>query len=82
MTPAGSEARLRKLADRARAELAMPSFATKPWVMGRERDGARQYDVVVVGAGQSGLAVGHALLRSGIRNLLLLDRNAEGIVAS
>ena len=73
-----AEERLADLRQRARAELAMLSFATKPWVLPRDRNGRRQYDVVVIGGGQSGLILGHALLRSGMANILILDKNPEG----
>ena len=35
-------------------------------------------DVVIIGAGQSGLVLGHALKRRGVTNILLLDRNPAG----
>ncbi|SON53915.1 dihydropyrimidine dehydrogenase subunit A [Hartmannibacter diazotrophicus] len=70
--------RLDDLAQRAREELAMLSFATKPWVIPQSRDGERIPDVVVIGAGQSGLVVGHALKRRGVTNILILDRNPAG----
>jgi thioredoxin reductase len=73
-----AEQRLVDLADRARAELAMLSFATRPWVIPREHLGSTIPDVVIIGAGQSGLVVGHALKRRGVTNLLILDRNPEG----
>lgn len=73
-----AEQRLADLADRARAELQMLSFATKPWVIHREHDGKKIPDVVIIGAGQSGLVAGHALKRRGVTNILILDRNPEG----
>ncbi|AEQ50900.1 NAD(P)-binding domain-containing protein [Pelagibacterium halotolerans] len=73
-----SAQRLTALADRARAELNMLSFATKPWVMPKIEDGAKMLDVVIIGAGQSGLVVGHALKRHGVTNFVVLDRNRQG----
>ena len=70
--------RLAELALRARAELDMLSFATKQWVIPKFEAGRKIYDVVVIGAGQSGLVVGHALKRHGVTNILLLDRNPKG----
>lgn len=78
ITFATAEQRLAELADRVRAELDMLSFATKPWVIPREHDGEKIPDVVIIGAGQSGLVAGHALKRRGVTNILLLDRNPEG----
>jgi cation diffusion facilitator CzcD-associated flavoprotein CzcO len=73
-----AEQRLADLAERARADMAMLSFATKPWVIPRQQGGETVPDVVIIGAGQSGLVVGHALKRRGVTNLLILDRNPEG----
>lgn len=70
--------RLADLTARVRSELDMLSFATKPWVLPKYRDGRKMYDVVIIGAGQSGLVVAHALKRRGVTNVLLLDRNPAG----
>ena len=70
--------RLAELTARARADLEMLSFATKQWVIPRHRDGRKLIDVVIVGAGQSGLVLAHALKRRGVTNILLVDRNPKG----
>lgn len=36
-----------------------------------------QYDLIIVGGGASGLSAGVSALRSGIKNVLILDRNKE-----
>ncbi|HWK47664.1 MAG TPA: NAD(P)/FAD-dependent oxidoreductase [Stellaceae bacterium] len=41
-------------------------------------DGQPVLDVLIVGAGQSGLATGFGLLRARVDNILVLDRAAEG----
>ena len=41
-------------------------------------DGSRALDVLVVGAGQSGVAVGFGLLRAKVDNILVIDRAARG----
>jgi len=76
--PAFASHRIAELTARVRSELAMLSFATKPWVIPKHHNGRKMLDVVIVGAGQSGLVVGHALKRRGVVNLLLLDRNPRG----
>lgn len=73
-----AEQRLADLADKARADMDMLSFATKPWVIPRQHDGQDIPDVVIIGAGQSGLVLGHALKRRGVTNIVLLDRNPAG----
>jgi FAD-dependent urate hydroxylase len=70
--------RLAELAAQARAELDMLSFATKQWVIPKLHAGRKMLDVVIIGAGQSGLVLGHALKRRGVTNILLLDRNPKG----
>jgi cation diffusion facilitator CzcD-associated flavoprotein CzcO len=70
--------RLAALADQARAEMSMLSFATKPWVLPKTVDGQPVRDVVIIGAGQNGLVAAHALKRRGVIDVLLLDRNPKG----
>ena len=69
--------RLAELALKARADLEMLSFATKQWVIPKYQDGRKIYDVVIIGAGQSGLVAAHALKRRGVTNMLVLDRNPK-----
>lgn len=73
-----AQERLAELTRRARAELEMLSFATKKWVLPKTAMGQVIPDVVIIGAGQSGLVVGHALKRRGVSNILILDRNPRG----
>lgn len=73
-----AETRLAQLAAQARSDLAMLDYATRPWVLPRQWNGQTIPDVVIIGAGQSGLVLGHTLKRRGVGNILLLDRNPEG----
>lgn len=51
----------------------------RPWLEPRTGpDGRPALDVLVAGAGQSGVAIGFALLRSKVENILLVDRADEG----
>ncbi|MFQ3623077.1 MAG: FAD/NAD(P)-binding protein [Acetobacteraceae bacterium] len=60
-------------------DLALTAHPRTPWLTPRPGpDGRPALDVLVVGAGQSGLAVGFALLRDRVENILLVDRAAEG----
>lgn len=74
-----AEQRLADLADRARADLAMLAFATKPWVVPKTWNGAPVHDVVILGAGQNGLVAGHELKRRGVTNVRLIDRQPAGL---
>ena len=70
---------LASLAAQARADLQKISHPDMPWltpVIGP--DGRPALDVLIVGAGQSGLATAFALQRSQVTNILVLDRAEEG----
>ncbi|MBO9196964.1 NAD(P)/FAD-dependent oxidoreductase [Rhizobium sp. 16-449-1b] len=70
--------RLEELKSRVRREMEILSFATKSWVVPTASDMAPMPDVVIIGAGQSGLAAGLELKRRGVTNILLLDASPEG----
>lgn len=59
------------------ARIAHPSAAWLPPKPGP--DGKSALDVLVVGAGQSGIAIGFGLMRSRVSNILLLDKAEEGM---
>lgn len=50
----------------------------KSWTRTRPDDNEHVYDVVIVGAGQSGLGAAFGLLRERISNILVIDENPEG----
>ncbi|GJD52126.1 FAD-dependent urate hydroxylase [Methylobacterium crusticola] len=71
--------RLDALAARIRDDLARTAHPRAPWLAPRAGpDGAPARDVIVVGAGQSGLAVAFGLLRAQVTNILVLDRAGPG----
>lgn len=69
---------LQALESRVRRELEMTAHPRMEWLTPRSRQGGAALDVLVVGAGQSGLAVGFALLRDRVRNILLVDGAPAG----
>lgn len=70
---------LAELAAMVRRERALTSYPTKSWVLPKPApDGTVAHDVVIVGAGQSGLATGFALQRQRVDRILLIDENARG----
>ena len=74
-----ADERLVELAERARHDMEMVAYPRSPWVAPRpDRDGASIYNVVIVGAGQSGMAIAHGLMRDGVDKILVIDRNPEG----
>ncbi|RVU13918.1 NAD(P)-binding domain-containing protein [Methylobacterium oryzihabitans] len=65
---------------RIRDDLDRTAHPRAPWLVPRAApDGRPAHDVVVVGAGQSGLAVAHGLMRAQVTNILVLDRAPEGL---
>ncbi|MBV8913779.1 MAG: NAD(P)/FAD-dependent oxidoreductase [Acetobacteraceae bacterium] len=70
---------LEALARRAQDEMDLFAHPAKPWVTPRRGPGGEVVrDVVVIGAGQSGLGIAHALQRERIDNFEVLDAADEG----
>jgi FAD-dependent urate hydroxylase len=67
------------LAARVRDDLARIAHPRQPWLTARTGpDGRPALDVLVVGGGQSGLAVAFGLMRARVDNLAVLDRAPRG----
>jgi cation diffusion facilitator CzcD-associated flavoprotein CzcO len=67
---------LDRLAARVRRDLEQLAYPVRPWLAPRTTaDGAPILDVLIVGAGQGGLATAFALLRERVTNILLVDQN-------
>lgn len=64
-------------ADIAR-DLGLIAHPRARWLTPRFVGGRKALDVLIVGAGQCGLAAGFALLRDKVDNLLIVDRAAKG----
>ena len=72
-------ARVSALSEKVRLDLSRLDYPNKDWVPPlRHASGTPVMDVVIVGAGQGGLAAGLALWRERIRNILIVDQAAEG----
>jgi cation diffusion facilitator CzcD-associated flavoprotein CzcO len=64
---------------RVRSDLARTAHPEAPWIVPTPGpDGKPALDVLVVGAGQSGLATAFGLMRSQVTNILVLDKSEEG----
>ena len=63
---------------RVARDLEMTAHPRAEWLVPRLYRGKPALDVLIVGAGQSGLCIGFALMRDRVRNILLIDRAAEG----
>jgi cation diffusion facilitator CzcD-associated flavoprotein CzcO len=71
--------RLRLLAQRAGEERALLDFPQRPWVLPRRSEnGEPVLNVLVVGAGQAGLAITFGLMRDHVDNILCIDAMPEG----
>jgi cation diffusion facilitator CzcD-associated flavoprotein CzcO len=79
MNVAGGLANLERLEAQVSRDLAAIEIPPAKWMRARQApDGRRALDVVVVGAGLSGLSIGFGLLRQRIDNFLIIDRSAAG----
>jgi FAD-dependent urate hydroxylase len=75
-----AEAALDRLTATVRHDLDCLDYPAHSWVRPRRAaSGEAVYDVVIVGAGQSGLAAAFGLLREHIDNILVIDENAQGL---
>jgi FAD-dependent urate hydroxylase len=69
-----------RLSDRVRRDLTYLSYPpSREWVVPRYRNGARVLDVLIVGAGQGGLATAFGLRLERIANVRIVDRNPRGL---
>ncbi|MCW6512165.1 NAD(P)/FAD-dependent oxidoreductase [Lichenifustis flavocetrariae] len=76
---ADAHARLVALTRRVHHDLEILIYPKDEWVVPRRHpEGRHVYDVVIVGAGQCGLAVAFGLLRERVGNILVLDRAPKG----
>jgi FAD-dependent urate hydroxylase len=75
MTADGTQA----LATQARADLALLSYPSTVWVERKHADdGTPIHAVVIIGGGQSGLAIAAALRREGVDDVVVVDRQPKG----
>jgi cation diffusion facilitator CzcD-associated flavoprotein CzcO len=75
MTVDGTE----RLAAQARADLALLAYPSTVWVDRiRSEDGTPIHAVIVIGGGQSGLAIAAALRREGVGDVIVVDREPKG----
>ena len=56
----------------------MTAHPRTEWMVPRLYRGKPALDVLIVGAGQSGLCIAFALMRDRVRNILAIDRAPEG----
>jgi FAD-dependent urate hydroxylase len=67
------------LEEQIRADLARTAHPHAAWLASKPGpDGKPALDVLVVGAGQSGIATAFGLMRSQVTNILALDKSEEG----
>jgi cation diffusion facilitator CzcD-associated flavoprotein CzcO len=69
-------AALRGLSERVQRDLALLSYPARSWVRARQSSAGQPiHDVLIVGAGQSGLVAAFALARERVDNVLVVDEN-------
>ncbi|MBM3646910.1 MAG: NAD(P)/FAD-dependent oxidoreductase [Alphaproteobacteria bacterium] len=69
---------LAALEARVARDLVLIAHPSTDWMTPRLHGGKPALDVLIVGAGQSGLATAFGLMRERVRNILLIDRAPEG----
>ncbi|WP_227304725.1 NAD(P)-binding domain-containing protein [Acidisoma cellulosilyticum] len=69
---------LTELNARVRADLACLDYPAKPWLQPQSLDGQPVLDVLIIGAGQGGLATAFGLMREKITNILVVDQAPRG----
>ncbi|GAB0114280.1 FAD/NAD(P)-binding protein [Acidisoma sp. C75] len=69
---------LAELEARLRADLACLDYPAKGWMPKRQHGGEPVLDVLIIGAGQGGLATAFGLMREKIGNILVVDQAARG----
>jgi len=69
---------LASLEARVKRDLEMTAHPRTEWMAPRLYKGKAALDALIVGAGQSGLCIGFALMRDRVRNILLIDRAPAG----
>ena len=70
---------LHALEAQVRADLAKTAHPDAAWLEPRQTpDGSPVLDVLIVGAGQSGIATAFGLMRSRVTNILVLDKASDG----
>ena len=67
-----------RLSDRVRSDLTYLCYPTREWTIPRHRGEARVLDVLIVGAGQGGLATAFGLRLEGVTNFRIVDRRPRG----
>ncbi|MEV8267495.1 NAD(P)/FAD-dependent oxidoreductase [Microbacterium sp. NPDC076911] len=70
--------RVRLLEEAVAREVAVTAYPTPEWLAPREHDGESVRDVLIVGAGQAGLALAFALRRRAITNVEIWDEGEKG----
>jgi cation diffusion facilitator CzcD-associated flavoprotein CzcO len=68
-----------RLSDQVRRDLTYLSHPSREWTIPRHRDRARVLDVLIVGAGQTGLGTAFGLKRERVTNIRVVDRNPRGL---
>lgn len=66
------------LARRSRYELECLGYPARPWVEPMTFGGEHVHDVIIVGGGQSGVAIAFGLMRERVTDVLVLDRSPAG----
>jgi cation diffusion facilitator CzcD-associated flavoprotein CzcO len=76
----GQAADMETLTAQAREDIARTAHPTTPWLEPRiAPNGSPALDVLIVGGGQSGVAIAFALMRAQVNNILVVDKAPRGL---
>ena len=77
--PSAEQERIAALTAQVRRDLARIAHPRMPWLQARPAPGGEPaLDVLIVGAGQSGLAIAFGLMRAQVDNILVIDKAEYG----
>jgi cation diffusion facilitator CzcD-associated flavoprotein CzcO len=78
-SPSKNLAALKALEDAVKRDLELLDYPARDWVIERESSkGQKILDVLIIGAGQGGLAAAFGLMREKVKNILVVDENPQG----
>jgi FAD-dependent urate hydroxylase len=60
-----------------RRDLELTDYPSRDWIECGDKSDAAELDVLIIGGGQSGVAVAFGLMRERIHNILVIDENPE-----
>ena len=78
-SPTKNVAALKALEEAIKRDLELTAYPLRDWVIQKSSsEGQKILDVLIIGAGQGGLATAFGLMREKVKNILVVDENPQG----